>query len=58
MQITGWLMEGGKRQASSPALHGRWDSKLMVSWGDGSKQLLWQKNPPYQHPSRYVAICF
>ena len=46
-------MKGEKKQ-SFPKLHGAWNSHFTVTAQDGSEQLLWQKNPPNEHPSREV----
>ena len=50
-QVKGFVEKEGKRQ-SFPQLHGTWDGAFSATWEDGLAQLLWQKNPPHEHPSR------
>ena len=51
LQVKGYVEKDGVKQ-SHPLLHGTWDGALKASWQDGTEQLLWQKNPPHEHPSR------
>ncbi|CAK0783406.1 hypothetical protein CVIRNUC_006605 [Coccomyxa viridis] len=51
-KVKGYVEKDGVRQ-SHPLLHGTWDGALKASWQDGAEQLLWQKNPPHKHPSRF-----
>ena len=50
-QVKGYVEKEGRKQ-SFPQLHGTWDGAFSATWEDGSQQLLWQKNPPHEHPSR------
>jgi len=50
-QVKGFVEKDGKRQ-SYPQLHGTWDGAFKATWEDVSEQLLWQKNPPHEYPSR------
>lgn len=51
LQVRGHIEVEGKKQ-EFPQLHGKWDGALWARAADGSEQLLWQKNPPHEHPSR------
>ncbi len=46
-------VEVGGQKLEYPLLHGKWDGALWATLADGSEQLLWQKNAPHEHPSRY-----
>lgn len=46
----------GKKKERFPKLHGAWNSRFLVMAEDGSEQLLWQKNPPHEYPSRQVSF--
>lgn len=56
VQVKGFVEKDGRKQ-SHPVLHGTWDGAFKAAWADGSEQLLWQKNPPHEHPSRSAASC-
>ncbi len=47
-------MEEEGKALKFPQLHGIWDGAFMATFQDGSEQLLWKKNPPHKHPSRYL----
>lgn len=44
-------MKAEKKQ-TFPKLHGAWNERFVAEFQDGSEQLLWQKSPPHEHPSR------
>ena len=46
----------GKKKERFPKLHGAWNSRFLVMAEGGSEQLLWQKNPPHEYPSRQVSF--
>ncbi|KAK9904888.1 hypothetical protein WJX75_004896 [Coccomyxa subellipsoidea] len=51
-QVKGHVEVGGQK-LEHPLLHGKWDGALWATHTDGSQQLLWQKNAPHEHPSRF-----
>ena len=46
-QVNGHLERQGKR-VDGIAISGSWDGRLVASYADGARKLLWKANPLYQ----------
>lgn len=54
LQVEG-RVEKGHQILELPRIDGKWDESLTVTNCDGSRQTLWQINPPAADPTRCFA---
>lgn len=47
------FIEVDRKKQEFPLITGHWNNAINVLWGPNKKQLLWQKNPPPENPTRY-----
>lgn len=47
------FVEVNRERQQYPLLMGHWNKAVTVTWGPNRSQVLWQKNPPPENPTRY-----
>ena len=47
------FVEVDRHRQEYPLITGHWNKAVSVVWGPNKKQVLWEKNPPPENPTRY-----